>query len=372
MSRFSFPSLVLLTAAVALTGTFLCESSALAQNAENVKIVTADGVKLHAVFYASEKKNSPTVIMLHPIGDGKSSKSQDWKGLAEALNKAHYSVIMFDFRGHGESTSLDDAKLFWSKAVNGTHVKVKDKKDEAIEVKDYIKAGGAYLPVLCNDIAAVRSYLDRRNDDSKDCNTSSLIVIGAESGGTLGAIWMNSEMYRYKYMPPAGFTGFNQKFLERNSEGKDIIGAVFLSVSPTLEKRKMQVSKLLNTSCKANGTAALFMYGEDDAPAKTLAKSLEDALKTKNSKKHDYIGAYKLETNLSGVKLLQKGLKANELIVKYLDNVAEERKNDRVDRDFMNTYFMWQNPQNTKTWLQSRNRKADKNINFDDFSKFIP
>ena len=72
----------------------------------SVKIVTADGVKLNANFYPSEKKNAPTVLMLHPIGDGKSSKAPEWKSLADALQKGGYAVLTFDFRGHGDSTTI--------------------------------------------------------------------------------------------------------------------------------------------------------------------------------------------------------------------------------------------------------------------------
>ena len=126
-------------------------------------------------------------------------KVPEWKNLALSLQKAGYSVLMFDFRGHGDSTEIASPKDFWNAKANAANVRSKS-KDE-IDVKDYIKQGSAYLPVLVNDIAAARAYLDRRNDNSKDCNTSSIIVIGADTGATLGAIWMNAEGYRYKYTP---------------------------------------------------------------------------------------------------------------------------------------------------------------------------
>ena len=52
-------------------------------------------------------------------------------------------------------------------------------------------------PVLINDIAAVKCFLDRKNDTGA-CNTSSTILLGAETGATLGAIWLNAEWRRYK------------------------------------------------------------------------------------------------------------------------------------------------------------------------------
>jgi hypothetical protein len=372
MSR--LPSAVRTLSSVALLITGILNGPAPVQAQEPapepVHILTVDGVKLKAVFYPSTMKSAPTVVMLHSIGDGKSMKAPEWKSLAESLQKAKYSVIMFDFRGHGDSTSIGDPSLkgpFWSKLPNTL---VKTKERDTIEVKDYIKSGtvpGAYLPVLVNDIAAVRAYLDRRNDEAKDCNTSSLIVIGADSGATLGALWINAEYCRYKYTPP---TGFMKAQLSERAEGSDIIGAVFLTVQPTLEKRTVSVPALLKTSCKDRGMAAAFFYGKDDAKSKDFAKTLESKLKLKG-KKHEYIGAVELNTNLTGMKLLQKGLGTETSIVKYLDSVVEDRKNERVDRDFSNSFYMWRVPIGG-VLIPAKNRKTEKNLNFDDYNNFIP
>jgi alpha/beta hydrolase family protein len=361
MSRLSFPAFFVLAAGAIFFAATLTDVPASAQ--ENVKILTPDGIKLHGVFYASEKKNAPTVMMLHAIGEGKSSKGGEWKSLAESLQKSGYSVMLFDFRGHGESTTIDDPKLFFQQKANA-YIKLKEK--EVLDVKDYLKAGGAYLPVLVNDIAAVRAYLDRRNDDTKDCNTSNLIVIGADSGATLGALWMNAEWHRFKYSPPMGFGGLNPQFLARSPEGKDIIAAVFLTVQPTLEKKLVSVSGLLKVACKDNATAALFLCGKEDAKATNFAKTLEEKLKPKNSKKHDYIGHFALGTNLSGANLLKKGLNTESLIGKYLDNVVDDRRNDRVDREFRDSFYIWKTNQ-----LIPAHKKGEKTLIFDDYSRFL-
>ena len=257
---------------------------------EPVHIMTVDGVKLKAVFYPSTMKSAPTVIMLHSIGDGKSMKAPEWKSLAESLQKAKYSVIMFDFRGHGDSTSIDDPGpkgAFWTKLPNSAFVKTKEK--DTIEVKDYIKSSsvaGAYLPVLVNDIAAVRAYLDRRNDEAKDCNTSSLIVIGAEGGATLGALWINAESYRYKFTPhPMYPKNIKLGTFANSAEGNDIIGAVFLTIQPSFEKRTVSVAGLLKNACKDRGMAAAFFCGKDDAKSRDFAKTLESKLKLKGKKR---------------------------------------------------------------------------------------
>ncbi len=367
MSRFSFPAYLLSAAVAYLAAVTVSDNTARAQNSEAAKIVTADGVRLAATFYPSEKKNAPTVIMLHPIGDGKSSKSQDWKNLAEALQKANYSVITFDFRGHGESTSIKDQKLFWSQKANVNNVKSKT-KDE-IDVKDFSKNAAAYYPILVNDIAAVRAFLDARNDSEKDCNTSSIIVIGAENGATLGALWMNAEWHRFKYTPPPMFTLLHPKFVDAKAEGKDIIGAVFLTVQPSAG-RTMSVSSLLRLACKENATAAAFFYGGDDTKGRDLSTSLEKNLKPKGSKNHDFIGAVKLKTNLSGMKLLQKGLGTEKAIVDYLDSVVAERKEKRVDRDFSTNYYVWKEP-GTGKLIPAKQKKGNENLNFDDYYRFI-
>ena len=193
MSRLSHVCYLLLTAGLFFAGVHLCENSLHAQEGQAVNIVTIDGVKIKGYFYAG-KATAPTVIMLHPVGEGKSIKSQEWKALAKSLQEGGYAVMMFDFRGHGDSTTIDP-EVFWTVPMNKGTIKTKV-KDE-IDVKDYIKSN-AYLPVLVNDIAAVKSYLDRLHDKG-GCNTSNTIVIGADSGATLGAIWINSEWNRYRY-----------------------------------------------------------------------------------------------------------------------------------------------------------------------------
>lgn len=368
--------LILGGAALVMTATLLTLSPVHGQQKppppqpEPVNIATSDGVKLKGIFYPSNIKGAPTVIMLHPIGEGKSMRMPEWKNLAEELQKNGYAVMTFDFRGHGDSTSIDEKKLFWSKPANASCVKTKDQ--DTIDVRDYIKQAGAYLPILVNDIAAVRSYLDRRNDDTKDCNTSSLLVVGAEAGATLGALWINSEWSRFKFMPnpnPMLAPIFSQGSLSDKSEGHDIIGAVFLTISPSLGKRTVRVDTLLKRACKDQAMAAAFFCGKTDTKARDFAKGLERTLKPKkDSKKHEFIGAVELGTNLAGAKLLQKGLGTDKLITKYLDSVVEERKYERVDRDFLNTYFVWKLNNGV---VPARNKKSDKTLNFDDYGKFF-
>lgn len=74
---------------------------------------TVDGVTLQGTFWPSPKgKDEPTVLLLHKIGSD--SHKDGWDDLAAKLQDKGYSVLSFDFRGHGNSTSIDPMK-FWNR-----------------------------------------------------------------------------------------------------------------------------------------------------------------------------------------------------------------------------------------------------------------
>ncbi len=332
-----------------------------ASKGENVRIPTVDGVELHGTLYASPKKGAPTVILLHAL-DTDNSQKKGWVSLAETLQPS-FSVMAFDFRGHGKSTTLVDAKEFWSNPTNAKGVKMNPKDKETINFKDFAKS---YYPVLVNDIAAVKAYLDRRND-ANVVNTASTFVIGAETGATLGAIWLNSEWHRNKlvFSPMVGLTPAAQP------EGKEIIGAVWLSISPTLGSRSLVMSGILDVPCKQNATATVFMYGEQDTKGRDYAKAVEKAIKVKGSKQHDFIGPYEIPgTSLKGSGLLLKSLPTETRIMEYLKNVTAERSNEPYEREFMKTQYVWRNP-GTKVTSHARAAAIDRNLRFETYDKYL-
>lgn len=330
-------------------------------NIEPVNVVTVDGVKLRGSFYPSAKKNAAVVMMLHPIGEGKSSRVQDWKVLAETLQKKGLSVVTFDFRGHGESTSIEVPDDFWQVPVNKLNVKAKDRT--VIEVKDFIKSP-AYMPVLVNDIAAIRAFLDRKNDDGT-CNSSNILVLGAESGGTLGSIWVNSEWNRYKLTPPAMFGKL--PIVDKRSEGHDIIGMAFLTIQPTIGSRSFSVSSILKKACLDQATAAVFFCGDKDTKMRDFAKTVEKSIKLKKSKKHEYIGVTELGTNLAGLKLL-KTEELDKSIAAYFEGVVSERGNEWVRRDFQDTLYVWRDA--FQKPLPAKNKKGEKNLLFNSYELY--
>jgi hypothetical protein len=338
MSRVCYGFFLVLTGALFLAGASFGESTAFAQdkdkgNSETARIVTVDGVKLNAVFYPKSSKSSSTVIMLHPIGQGNNIRMPGWKTLATELQKAGYSVLMFDFRGHGDSTTIEDEKAFFSFPANRAF-KLKEK--ETIDYKDYKAVANTYLPVLVNDIAAVKAFLDRKNDAGA-CNTSSTIVIGAETGATLGAIWVNAQWSLYRVIPN-GFV----KTPNKDSEGKDVIACVWLSITPKLGAIDVNLAKTLAIPVRGNATATVFIYGDEDGEGKTRATTLEKNLKdAKNPQKFAFVTSYAVnaKTKLKGMKLLFPETRKD--IVEYLDDVVAKKGAESIKRDFRTSDFAW-------------------------------
>jgi hypothetical protein len=328
---------------------------------EKVRFTTVDGVEIHGTFFAG-KRSSPTVLMLHALEEDRSKKS--WISLAEALNESGYAVLTFDFRGHGQSIEIDTTS-FWKYPRNVTGVKGAPKKDK-LEFKDMAKE---YYPILVNDIAAAKAFLDNRNDTGV-CNTSSLFVVGADTGATLGAIWINAECHRYSYVPPSLMSLAQYG---KNAEGKDVIGGIWLSANSKLGSRTVNLTKVLDTSGRVNATAMVFMYSDEDAASKTIALACVKSLKgtnKKDEKKVPFTAAAAVKGGkLKGVGLLQKSLGTEEEIVKYIGNVFESKGKEWEERDFKRTQYVWRLPGVANPIIIKQ--PNEKTLVYDTYEKFL-
>jgi alpha-beta hydrolase superfamily lysophospholipase len=310
---------------------------------ESVRFRTADGVTIKGSFYPGENTNAATVILLHNLNENR--KKKNWLNLAVELQKKGYAVLTFDFRGHGDSTSVDP-EVFWSKQHPFNHMV---RKGQEIDNK----FDKRYLPALVNDIAAAKAFLDKKND-AKECNSSRIILIGAETGATLGALWLKSEWQRYRVK----MTDFGKPWLDRFGrpypdltkppEGSAVINCIWLSISPTLGSRTVDLGTLLAKAARERAVPMAFMYSNEDKSGKTVARNLESRLvvyvteggKKVRDKKYRYTAAWEIESGkLKGQELLQK--KIIEGIVNHLDDSSKDRGEDWMDRDFRKTAYVW-------------------------------
>jgi hypothetical protein len=338
-----------------------------------VRFNTVDGVELHGTFYASEKKNAPAVMIVHAIGED--SRRKEYTDLARILQK-QYSVLTFDLRGHGQSKSVDKT-VFWSPKLPN-HKAVAGYPKDTIELRDINKG---YYTVFVNDLAAAKAFLDTRNDKG-ECNSRSLIVIGSETGATLGAIWMSAEWHRYKLVPPPIGVGLPQPDL-KNPEGKYAICGVWLSITPDLGGRKIPLASLLYVPGKERKVPMVFLYSSGDAKDKATAKGLETAFKGKDKAKDkgkdkktaaglDLTAAVPVNAGpkLTGRELLKSTLGTEEAIVPYLQQVVEAKGNDWAPLDFGRSQYVWRLPTNNR--IVSIKGAADQALQFSLYTEFIP
>jgi pimeloyl-ACP methyl ester carboxylesterase len=242
------------------------------------QFLTPDGVELQGRFHRALNPKGAIVVLLYPPvsnADRLAEKSDsdkpkflttkrdmdqesgDWKGLAKRLNDEGYHVFRFDWRGHGKSTTIKEPEKFWNNqwtgAANAKYIKEYDpntrtyktpskfKKD--LRVED-IQNLDAYMPVLMEDLAAVRLHLDKKNDEGGGVSTSSIYVIGAGDAAILGIGWIRTEWDRPAVLPKQNqfilgatdYTYVPQRLATEDYEkaGDTIAGAVWLS--PTMPR----------------------------------------------------------------------------------------------------------------------------------------
>jgi pimeloyl-ACP methyl ester carboxylesterase len=308
-------------------------SGAQTPDPQKLTFETYDKVTLRGTFYPSAKdgKKSPPVLLLHKLGSAEGRQAPGFESLAKALQAKGFAVLSFDFRGHGDSTDIKPD--FWKVPSNSART-IKNAKPTKtdIDFKDFLPS---YYPQLINDIAAAKYELERRNN-AQECNINDLIVVGAEDGGTLGALWTATEWQRHRWSPNP--SGFGAPIRAREPEGQDVAALVFLSVQPNLGSGNAvlrfggggnTVGSWFTKDPRVKEKVGMcFLYGEADAASGKFAKYIfDDALRAEKVTKNKLL--YKLavkETKLAGSELLKKGLTTEEWIVKYCaDQVMEKR-----------------------------------------------
>jgi len=352
-----YRSLLSLSLGLALIALSQTGPARAADKFSKVTFDTVDGVTLQGTFYPSPKgKDEPTVLMLHKIGSD--SHKDGWDSLAAKLAEKGYSVLSFDFRGHGNSTSVDTTK-FWDRRyypwnanyIKGGALDTKGKPKDSIGKEGFLPG---YYPYLVNDVAAAKAFLDERND-AGECNSRALLLIGAEDGAALGALWMRAEWNRFAaaqvianprnpQLPPLSVRG-----VEKDSEGKGQYCALWLTMSTSLGG-KMSVSTSVKAALREAGKEKKvpmgFLYGEKDENARNHAKEYILVIKGDTAPADDKL-KFTLEqgvpgTKLTGSGLLRKDLKTEDLILTYLDNLGKKHVPHKWSKiDVSGNSYVW-------------------------------
>jgi hypothetical protein len=173
------------------------------------------------------------------------------------------------------------------------------------------------MPV--NDIAAAKRFLDRKND-AGECNSANVVLVGAEEGATLGALWLAAEWQRQRLVLDASFGGV----LSSHQSGEDIVCAVWLSMRPTLGRWKVPAKRWLGPPVR-EAVPMVFLYGEEDLPTTRLVHSLKQDRQRADPLK--LTGERGIRgTRLAGsALLLNKQLGVEDSVQSYVKTVFEDR-----------------------------------------------
>ena len=340
------PETIMYRSLAALAAGLLILGSAQAQEKpkivkEDVSFKTYDGVLIKGTFYPSQKGgNAPVVMFLHKMLGKRTDEG--WEGLAGVLQQKGYAVLAFDFRGHGASTTIDNPMTFWSMAHNQTYLRKPDSqgKKNKLEASDF-RLG--YLPYLVNDIVAARHDLDNRNDNGQ-CNTSNIIVIGAEEGATLGFFWTVTEFYRDQVWIKQNLLQFGGGVLNNSPAGDDIAGAIWLSYRKGIGSTPAQAVGVPNhtwgqypvINVMRDRIPMWFAAGAQDKAGVDDAKYMYDNILHAEKKKEKLDLTSNLTvagTKLRGVALLGKeNLNTDDLIEKFIEKAVKRRGGNQAPK----------------------------------------
>jgi hypothetical protein len=281
---------------------------------------TADEVTLSGTFYGSDLgEKAPCALLLHPLGA--TSQLPGLTDLARALQEKGFAVLTFDFRGHGGSTTV--SPFFWN-TPSSRLIKGYMAKKTTISYREFAPS---YFPILVNDIVAARRFLDLKND-AKQCNTSNLVMVGAQDAATLGAMWLSNEWRR---KPPKNLEGTNP---DMPPFGQDVIAGAWLSFYNGFQRTPVNIDKWF--SQLRDRTPMVFLYGEEDKAGAAVANAICNNLFKVNVPPRIKwtLGQAIPKTKAVGYDLLVKPLPTADMVVNYFNNVMAER-GDRawVDRE---------------------------------------
>lgn len=298
---------------------------------------TFDGVTIQGTFYPNPggKKDAVAILLHEPdLKKGSSSQNDGWADLAGALQQQGYAVLMFDFRGFGESKTVN-VDTFFKHIQNVQLIRGAVRKPSQVSYKDFQPK---YLPYLVNDIAAAKAYLDRQNDQ-KQCNTSSVVLIGAGESAALGALWMAHEARRAKDKNNPLLAAAARPILAE-PEGKDLAGAIWLTANTRLGSANVPVAGLTRDL----KVPQVFVYGGGDKAAAGVASGFAKGATTKVGKDKD--AGYPRAVAVTGVssaghRLLGKGEDGEKAVLDALKAIMEKRGSKEWTERKVDTSAFW-------------------------------
>ncbi len=284
--------------------------------AENVSLVTPDGVQLKITYFpaavrkgSTEAKQAVPVVLLH---DYKSSRAV-FAPLAQKLQSAgagqkdrtQFAAVTVDLRGHGESIK----KVFG----DGTQVDL----DAAKLNKDDV------IAMATTDMEVVRSFLVDKND-AGELNLNKLCLVGSGMGASVAANWAARDWAA----PP----------LAVGKQGQDVKALAL--ISPRWSNNGLSMQAPMQFRPLKENAAWLLIYGDKDPKAQTdalrIKKQLErfhPATDQKGAQRLSGLTVLILSTRLQADSLVsQLGGSVEDQIVKFFEKNVGETQQPWINR----------------------------------------
>jgi hypothetical protein len=314
---------------------------------------TFDGVKIEGTFYPAledKGRKTPCLILLHAVGTRHLAASRkDFDKLPEKLQKLGYAVVTFDFRGYGESKTVNTQDFLRYNRI------AKTKNPEHIEAKDY--QSSMDLLNLVNDLVAVKVWLNKKNN-SGDCNSNVVGIVAVEQSAIVATAFVANELTdpnRSKdkktssavFIPGVGTVqslptspngnlgaGGGLGSPAGRMEGEDIACLVCVSSSNRLhEAIPMNVMEYWMAAIRDRHVPMLALYGANDRDAATFwSKAVTWVKPPREKDRYRNSGAIVIRnTSLAGTKLLlNETLDVNKSLETYFQDTLKKVGEARI------------------------------------------
>jgi len=245
--------------------------------------VTSDQVLLSGSFYpGNADKDTVPVLLLH--GQGKSR--EEFAPLIAEMKKRGYAILVFDFRGHGESiTRFPDPRELLQQQTNrnqGQGTPNPNRPPDGMMVPpqpqippqmplqppkpvEYLQENFKrvdYENLYKFDCLPFYQFLVQQNNAEK-LNLNKLVIVGVDMGGTVG--------------------GQMTKQLWANSKGKNVRSLVIVSPNYDLFSKTL----LKDAKCFHKEVPLLLLVGQLDRQSRENAMNLREDILGKERKKDD-------------------------------------------------------------------------------------
>jgi pimeloyl-ACP methyl ester carboxylesterase len=303
------------------------------ENVEDVTVPTADGLRLIGQWYpGGQGKQSDCVVFVHAF-QGNTQKGP-WASAAKELQKKGFSVLTFDLRGHGKSTTgktIHDAKQFANRDYFPLN-RLSGTPNNADQIKgiDYKRFQPGYYAFMIQDLTAARRFLDVRND-AGECNSGRIHFIVDRDSASLALLFVAYEWLRNGINPTApGLQAPN------HNAGTDIASMVFLSprIAPSQGVRNGAIKGAQDRDVYTGiqeKVAMAFVVNTDVPERNDFISSLFQLWKIKPGAKEDkelakYVIEVKGAKNV-GIDLLDEKLDTMSQIISFITNTKKKNTN---------------------------------------------